>query len=202
MAGLEDDLKEFLVSWHASDVLRRAVTFAGNADRSDHSRYWQNLFKLHVVPPVVAKVINVEYEITRRRQDIGDCGPSLVDELNPVVVVRFGYAPVLAVFLEPMQMAIGPAYKGLEDVVETIQPEGVWNLDQPPDRRTNLLESDPELVNVKAGSLVSGFSFRLSSPWLSSHIIAVAAGGEGQYIAMDRIKPRQLATGCRRKESL
>src|SRR5262245_5187059 len=105
MAGLEDDFEEFRISWHASDILRRAVTFAGNADWSDHPRRWQNLFKLHVVPPVVAKVINVEHGIARRRQDVADCGPALVDDLDAAVFIGFGYAPVLAVFLEPMQMA-------------------------------------------------------------------------------------------------
>jgi hypothetical protein len=35
------------------------VAFAGKADRTDHRRCWQNLFKLHVVPPVVAKIIDV-----------------------------------------------------------------------------------------------------------------------------------------------
>src|SRR5205085_8333628 len=71
--------------------------------------------------------------------------------LNPIVSVILGYAPVLAVFLEPMQMAIGPAYDGLEGVVEMTQTEGIWNLDQPPDRRKNLLESDPEFVNARLG---------------------------------------------------
>src|ERR1700693_272817 len=72
----------------------------------------------------------------------------------------FGYAPALAVFLEPMQMAIGPAYDGLEDVVETIQTEGIWNLDQSPDRRTNLPESDPKLVNAGLGLRFVGLRFR------------------------------------------
>ena len=58
-----------------------------------------------------------------------------------------------------MQMAIGPAYDCLEDIVETTQTERIWNLDQPPDWRTNLLESDPELVNAKLGFWSLGFRF-------------------------------------------
>jgi hypothetical protein len=67
VAGFENDLKELLVSWHPSDVLRRTVALAGKTDRTDQPRRWQNIFKLHVVPPVVAKVIDVEHGIARRR---------------------------------------------------------------------------------------------------------------------------------------
>src|SRR5437870_5758042 len=47
-----------------------------------------------------------------------------------------------------MKIAIGPAQGSLEDIVETTQREGAWDLDQPPNGRTNLLEGDPEFVNV------------------------------------------------------
>jgi hypothetical protein len=66
VARLEDDLEEFLVPWrwHAADVLRWAVTFTGRADLTDDSRARKNLFKRHVGPPLVAKVIEVDYGIT------------------------------------------------------------------------------------------------------------------------------------------
>jgi hypothetical protein len=61
------------------------------------------------------------------------------------------YAPLLAIFLEPMEMAIGPAYDGLERIVKTTQAEGAGDLDQPPNRRKNLLEGDPQFVNPGIG---------------------------------------------------
>src|SRR5580693_2519329 len=45
MAGFENDLKEFLISGHASDVLRRAVAFTGSANGPNRSRCRQNLFE-------------------------------------------------------------------------------------------------------------------------------------------------------------
>ena len=89
-------------------------------------------------------------------------------------------------------MAIGPAYDDLEGLMEATQTEGIRYLDQPPDRRTNLLESDPELVNAKPGLRFVGLLFQLSSPWLSSPSLPVGAGGESQYIAMGQTGPRQL----------
>src|SRR5947207_3492442 len=59
-----------------------------------------------------------------------------------------------------MQMAIGPAHDGLEGVVETTQTEGIWSLNQPPDRRANLPERDPEFVNAKVGLRFVGLRFR------------------------------------------
>src|SRR5215469_13237080 len=35
VAGFENDLKELLISWHPSDVLRRTVALAGKADWTD-----------------------------------------------------------------------------------------------------------------------------------------------------------------------
>ena len=39
----------------------------------------------------------------------------------------------------------------LERIVKTTQPEGTGELDQPPNRRKNLLEGDPHLVNPGVG---------------------------------------------------
>src|SRR5947209_5828366 len=86
-----------------------------------------------------------------------------------------------------MQMAIDPAHDGLEGVVETTQTKGIWGVNSPPDRRTNLLESDPEFRTPEAGSSACGSSFQLSSPSLVISIITAGAAGESRYIAMRRL---------------
>src|SRR5579859_3751373 len=90
-----------------------------------------------------------------------------------------------------MQMAIGPAYDGLEGAVETTQTEGIRYLDQPPDRRTNLLEGYPEFVNARLGLRFAGLRFSCHLHGAHLHHCR-SAGGEGQYIAMGQTKPRQL----------
>src|SRR5438445_12012458 len=99
-----------------------------------------------------------------------------------------------------MKMAIGPAQGSLEDIVETTPREGAWDLDQPPNRRTNLLEGDPEFVNVgltlrfrchlqghvQHGGLIDDdqrLAFRIDTPLLGRK----QKGGYGRCRAPSRI---------------
>jgi hypothetical protein len=109
VAGFENNFQEFLVSRSAAYVLWEAVSFAGKANRTAYRiGCCQNLLKNHLVPPLVAKIIDVEHGIARCRQDGTDFCSALIDGI--VVFGMLGHAPVLAVFLEPMKMAIRPAY--------------------------------------------------------------------------------------------
>ncbi len=80
---------------------------------------------------------------------------NIVEDVNIAVFELFGHAPILAVFLELMKMAVRPAHDHLQDIMETTQRGGTGDLDQSPDRRPNLLQGNPEFVNM-------GLSFHLA----------------------------------------
>ena len=104
---------------------------------------------------------------------------------------------MLAVFFEPMQMAIGPAYDGLEGLMEATQTEGIWYLDQPPDRRTNLLESDPQFVNAKLGFRFAVFV----SAVISIAVISIIAGRCGRRKPVYRDGPDRAKAMVAERES-
>jgi hypothetical protein len=152
VTGLENNLQEFFISRRAAHVLRRAVPFAGKAHWAQgRMRSRQNLLQHDLMSPVVAQVVDVEHRITLCLHDCADFRPALVDDVDVHLFVMLRHAPILAVFFKLMKMAIGPAHDCLEDIVETTQPEGARDLNQSPDRRTNLLQGDPELVNTGGG---------------------------------------------------
>src|SRR6266852_4392362 len=64
-----------------------------------------------------------------------------------VELIVFRHSPVLAVLLELMKMAVGPAHDDLEGAVEAAQFDGTGNLDAPPDGRVNIDQRDLELVD-------------------------------------------------------
>jgi len=184
VAGFENDFQEFLVSRRATHVLRRAVSFAGQADRTHRAiRGGQNLLQHHVVPPVIPQIVGINDRVTLRLEYGADFRPALIEDVHIVVFEGLRHAPTLVVFLELMKMAVRPAHHNLEGIMETTQTEGAGDLQPSPDRWTNILERSSEFVDQET-------SLRLG--W-EVHACALTLSG-GQYIAM--AKQRQEWPSC------
>jgi hypothetical protein len=67
------------------------------------------------MPPIVPKVVDVHHRIAFAQEHLPNGHPAFVNDfdviLEPVIV---GYAPILAVFLELVEMAVGPSHERLE----------------------------------------------------------------------------------------
>jgi hypothetical protein len=77
------------------------------------------LLEFSQAPPRAAsrrQIIHVEHGIARCRQNGTDFCPVFIDGIGAFGIL--GHNPVLAVFLEPMKMAIRPAHDGLERIVK------------------------------------------------------------------------------------
>jgi hypothetical protein len=62
-----------------------------------------------------------------------------------------GNAAVLAVLLELVKVAIGPAHHDLEHIMKAAEPDRARDPDESQDRREDLLEGDLELVDGRCG---------------------------------------------------
>ena len=72
------------------------------------------------MPPIIAEVVGVAHRVAFGLQNPADRNPAFVNYLDvaikPIIV---GHAPILAVLLKLVQVAVRPTEDRLESVVET-----------------------------------------------------------------------------------
>src|SRR5205085_1775583 len=133
----------------ATDILGWSCTSAVNTSRDARRGFHdQKLLELHKVMPVVAEIVDV-HEV-----DIG--ASAEVEELHFALVVdarialelgldEIGIAERQAADLKLVQVVVPPTEGGLDDLVQLTEVERARHDQAPPDRRLDLLESDPHL---------------------------------------------------------
>ena len=74
------------------------------------------------MPPIVAKVVHVDQRVAFGQKQFGNRHFTFVNDLDITVksiIIR--HAPILAVLLKLVKVAVGPTENRLESVVETAQ---------------------------------------------------------------------------------
>src|ERR1017187_6818739 len=100
------------------------------------------------MPPIVAKVVDVHHRLAFGQKQFGNRHYTFVNDLDITVKsVIIWHAPILAVLLKLVKMAVGPTEDGLESVVEAAQGYRTRNLDSPPNGRFDVEERDLQFVD-------------------------------------------------------
>ena len=151
VSGLENHFEKLFIATYPADVFRRAVALSRHAFRTNWRVASRDYFlHNHVVAPVVAEVVEVKQRVAFGLQQPVERDAVGVDDLDTILfkfIVRYTVAG--AVFLELVEMAVGPPHHDLEDVVKAVQPHSGRNPNAPPNRRTDVLKGDLELIHQR-----------------------------------------------------
>ena len=104
------------------------------------------------MPPIVAKVVDVDQRVAFGQKQFGNRHFTFVNDLDITVksiIIR--HAPILAVLLKLVQVAVSPTENRLKSVMEAAQGYRARDLDSPPDGRFDAGEGDLELVDGRPG---------------------------------------------------
>src|SRR3990170_7921478 len=146
MTRVEDDRQEVEVAGRATAVLGRARALAADEPRIANAGLWlEDPLEDDFVTPAVPEVVVVLKRRPRRSADPRDAEPSRVDNLSAEVRVR---KPVDdTTDRELIEVLPAPAHRRLDHCVQPLQADTRRHLDPPPDRRTELEQLDPQLVD-------------------------------------------------------
>ena len=95
------------------------------------------------MPPIVAKVVHVNHRVAFGFHNPADRHPAFVNDLDITVksiIIR--HAPILAVLLKLVQVAVSPTENRLESVMEAAQGYRARDLDSPPNRKVDFEQRD------------------------------------------------------------
>ena len=107
------------------------------------------------MPPIVAKVVDVHHRLAFGQKQFGNRHYTFVNDLDITaksIIIR--HAPILAVLLKLVKVAVRPAEDRLESVVEAAQRHRARNLDSSPSGRFNFEQCD--LQSVDGGLRLGG----------------------------------------------
>ena len=109
----------------------------------------ENPIQHHLMLPVIAEIILVFERIAFALKHRGNrCFP-LIDQVELIELIPLGHSPILAVFLELMEVAIGPTHRDLDSAVKATEAERSTNFKSPPNRGVDVEEGHLELVNKR-----------------------------------------------------
>ena len=149
MVRVSDGGKIIDVAPRSTAIFRWAGPFPFKAQRIFHLGIeWRTALEKNLVPPTVPEVVLVypPGSLGRLRQQVAQNNLRLVLELHvEIVTVRGRLAVPHAVDLKLVQMVIPPAERSL-DILMKIGQRAIGNLNPPPDRRFDVEQRDPELV--------------------------------------------------------
>lgn len=98
--------------------------------------------------PVVTEVVAVDQGVAFGFEDPADRRCALVNDVDGVgVLIEVGLAPDGSVFLEPMEMRVGPSKRRLESIMEATEEHSARNLKPSPDGRLNFEKGSFEFVS-------------------------------------------------------
>jgi len=153
MARVAQDFEHVRVAAHASAILRRTGACAIQAFRTRRHRRIgrQNLFDGDEMIPGIAKVILVDEHALQLGRNLLECGLTLVEDLR--VVLKFVEIKTRVGVNGPsrrelMQVAVGPAYRHLDDGVQPTEVRFARLPQSPPDRRFDLGQSDLQMADA------------------------------------------------------
>ena len=148
VSGIENDLQELLIPVDTTHVFRWTAALTAQADRMlGRIGGCQDLLQYNLVTPIVAEVVLVDHAVAFLLEHACQLRLAFVDQIEFVKLIPLRDAPVLAVLLELVEMAVGPAHDRLDRTVETAQSEGTQGLNTPPYWRIDVLEGDLQLVD-------------------------------------------------------
>ena len=107
VSRIEDHLQKFLVPRRAANILGWTTPFASEADRRfDNCVGWGDFLQNNFVVPVVAEVINVGDRVAFGPEHLRELSSALVDQVEFVKLIPLWDAPILAVLLPLVEMAV------------------------------------------------------------------------------------------------
>lgn len=138
VSGLEDDFEELLVAAGAANVFGRATPCAVQTDWGyEFGIGWADLFEQDLMVPIVAEIVEIGDGLAGFGEESGKLHIGFVNDFG--IVERCG-APIQAVFLEFVEMTVGPTHNHLQRAVQAAELNGGRDYEATPDWRLYFIE--------------------------------------------------------------
>jgi hypothetical protein len=106
------------------------------------------------MPPIITEIVDVDHRVAFGLENLAKRNPAFVNYLDVAIKpIIIGHAPVLAILLKLVKVAVRPAENRLESVVEAAQGNCARHLHPPPDGRFDAKERDLQFVDGGLGLL-------------------------------------------------
>src|SRR6266566_8057991 len=169
MAWIRHSIEEFLEAGNAADILGRGTAGAFNEARIVER--WiggRDILDGYGMPPIVAEVVGVQECADAAFDQGAELDIFCVKGLVHMIPFSIGDSVSFVADVEPEEVIILERHHRLDDVVQTLQACGQWDLDPSPNGGVDIFEFDADtgdaIDNVHDADC-SVFMRRRPAPW-------------------------------------